>query len=187
MKRNRPFKALVYIFFITIVFVSFYIYCNARRYINLEYIAESSYDKVDNEGIELFQLPEDCQLTWFGYYPQFDIETINAINEEYGTNFDKSIITLANETLEKGNKEVEISCFVSIGRKLKLVYYDSERYSTGSYDDEILPCPVFEREYAHKIYLYVTDKTYHMMGEPELLGEYLEQFNIAGDIPFEER
>lgn len=169
---------------ISVVFL--FVYYNTRRYIKLIYIEESDYTKV-NEGIALHDLPNDCQLTWFGYYPNANINTIKAINETYGTTFDESIFDINSSFSSSYNGDMsKASCFISIGRKLKMLYYGSERYATGSYYDEILPVPVFEKKYDHKIYLYITDKKYHMMAEPELLGEYMEQFNVDGDIPFEE-
>lgn len=180
---NKHKRILITMSLVLVIIIIFLIYYhNARKYIKLNFITESDYTRID-EGIALYNLPEDCELTWWGYYPNSDSNTIKVINDTYGTTFDENLNISAFSAGIDTNKT---SFIISIGRKLKTLYYDKERYSTGLYDDEILPMPVFSKEYNHKIYLYITDKKYHVMGEPELLGAYMEEFNVIGNVPYEE-
>lgn len=167
------------------MYIIYHVYNSyARHYFSLNYITESNYTKIDeNTGLDWEGKHLYSELTWFGYYPNANKETLKVINETYGTAFDEN---MDFSKFSNGVNPEEASVFISIGRKLKTLYYGNERYASGSYDDETLPVPVFERQYEHKIYLYLTDKKYHIMGEPELIGMYDDIFNELGEIPYEE-
>lgn len=143
-----------------------------REYIELEYLAQSDYDKTKNSYIIDYNLNKSADFTW--YQKVYSKNVISDLNKYLGANFDTDL-----------SKKIDISkydIFISYGRKLKKLYFDNFKI----YNQYRLVVPVFEKEYyGDKIFLYKSNKKYNIIDNDYWTNE-LWDFNVDGNIRYEE-
>lgn len=175
---KRFLKNIIAILFVLSCFINVFLYYKSRKYIKFTYITESDYTNIDY--YQDYNFPDNCEFTWWWHFPAGGADSVKFIDDTFGTRFDKKL----GDSIDKSKVDV----IISFGRKLKTLYYDKKIYPNGSGSyakGMIIAVPVFEKEYAHKIYLYVTDKKYNIYPE-EFWGDDITQFNRYGNVRFEE-
>ena len=174
---KKIFKSIVIIIAILICYTAFIMYCKSRKYIDFIYVTESDYTNLDY--FESYNFPDNCEFTWWWHFPSQDVDSIAFIDETFGTKF--------KETLDYTIDKSKVDIIISFGRKLKTIYYDPELFPPRWMVNNgmVRVTPVFEKEYNHKIYLYVTDKKYNIY-PAEFWGDDIIQFNRYGNVCFEE-
>lgn len=179
MNKIVPKIIIISMFVAAIVFVVLFIYNKQRKYLEFTYITESDYTNLDY--FAHYNFPKDCEFTWWWDFPYPSVDTIKFINDTFGTKF--------SEEIADGINIEEHNFIISFGRKLKMIYYDETmepQSKKGRYAKSmIIAVPVFEEDYNHKIYLYITDKYYNIYPE-EFISDDIINFNMYGDVRYEE-
>lgn len=178
---------IIVIFLVFVIVIFFIVYCNSRKHIKLIYIAEAHYDDISRYAKYGFKA--EYPFTWWEHFSSDDKEDIiEFIDKTYGTRFgDKWELNI--DMIRQDMDDIDMDkqdIIISIGRKLKSVYYDEKIYPDGK-DKEgmIIAVPVFEGYGTCEIYMYVTDKKYNIY-PPELANDDIIEFNRFGNVRFEE-
>lgn len=177
---NKGFLKKITILFILMLICAILCY-KSRKYIKFTYITESEYTNLDY--FNDYKFKDNCEFTWWWYFPSGGADSVTFIDNTFGTRF-KEKLRYSSYSIDKSKVDI----IISFGRKLKTIYYDQKVHPNGSgryAKGMIIAIPVFEKEYSHKIYLYVTDKKYNIYPE-EFANDDIIDFNRYGNVRFEE-
>lgn len=165
---------IVFFAFILLCLIFCFVDLKSRKYIKLNYISDYHYTK--NFYHAEYNLPQDCEFTWWEHYTNYGWTDI--IENYHGVKFDKNF--------EDKFDMSKVDIIVSFGRKLNMLYYDQKYYYDKLYNGLILAVPVFEKDYGkNKLYLYTTDKKYEIFNNEYWTNE-MSKFNLEGKVRFEE-
>lgn len=177
MKKRILILCSILVVFLIIILLYFNCF-KFRRYIELNYISE--YDYTKNFYHDDYNLPKDCEFTWWEHYNGKD--WMNAVENKHGVSFNESFKKNFNKSFDMSKVDV----IISFGRKLNKIYYDEKYYYDKFYNPLILAVPVFEKEYTkNKIYVYTTNRNYSIFNN-EYWTDEMSEFNRYGKVRFKE-